>query len=82
MYDYFFTFRSVTTAMRAGSLLRNAGISNSVIRTPLALRQQGCGYSLRVPERSFAAATALLHEIPYRKRYRRGDGGQWQEVAT
>ena len=83
MNDYFLTFRSVTTAMRAGTLLRGAGIFNATVRTPLALRQQGCGYSLRVSERSYAAAAALLrqNELPFRKLYRKLADGQWQEVG-
>ena len=34
MYDYYFTFRSMTQAQRAVSALRQAGIFAALIRTP------------------------------------------------
>ena len=51
--------------------------------TAMELRQQGCGYSLRLPERSYERARALLDRagLSYRRVYRRQDG-QWQEVRS
>ena len=60
MNDYYFTFRSVTAAMQGRQLLQRGGITAAAVRTPMELRQQGCGYSLRLPERSYERARALL----------------------
>ena len=43
MEVFFFTFRSVTSAMRAQQLLSEASIGSGVVRTPGPLRKQGCG---------------------------------------
>ena len=48
MNDNYFTFRSVTTAMRGSRILETMGIASLTVRTPKQLQQQGCGYSLRV----------------------------------
>ena len=83
MNDYYFTFRSVTAAMQGRQLLQRSGITAATVRTPMELRQQGCGYSLRLPERSYERARALLDRagLSYRRVYRRQDG-QWQEVRS
>ena len=83
MNDYDFTFRSVTAAMQGGQLLRQNGVPAATVRTPMELRQQGCGYSLRVGERVYRRAKELLDRAntPYRRLYRRQDG-QWQEVQS
>lgn len=81
---YYFTFRSVTVAMQAQKKLGNAALRATMMRTPTELRKQGCGYSLRVAEGSFAAARAILMhgEQSFQKCYRREDNGAWQEVST
>lgn len=70
------TFRSVTPAQRGESALHREGISCSVQRTPKALADQGCGYSLRVPYHQLHRATEILHQrgIAYRKTYCMRDG--------
>lgn len=83
MYDDYFTFRSVTTAMRGSRILEAMGIQSLTVRTPKQLQQQGCGYSLKV--RGDAAVRAKLAlaqaEVRYSRVYRRDDSGQWQEVT-
>lgn len=83
MYDYYFTFRSVTAAMQGGRALERAGITSYTHRTPKYLRQQGCGYSLRVRGEALAAAKLALERegIAHNKIYRREGETQWQEVA-
>lgn len=83
MNDYYFTFRSVTAAMQGRQVLQKGGVTAAAVRTPMELRQQGCGYSLRLTERSYERAKALLDHagLPYRRIYRRRDG-QWQEVRA
>ena len=83
MYDYFFTFRSVTAAMQAKEFLDGAGIKAMLSRTPKSLRQQGCGYSLRVRAASPEAARRILdrERANYQRLYRKDEGEQWREVA-
>ena len=65
------TFRSVTPAQRGEVLLRREGIPAAVQRTPRALAEQGCGYSLRLPWGMLRQAVEILRQkgIPYRKTY-------------
>ncbi len=81
MNDYYFTFRSVTAAMQGRQLLQKGGLTAAAVRTPMELRQQGCGYSLRVAGRIASHVRAELDRagIPYRRVYRR-ENGQWREV--
>lgn len=82
MYDYFFTFRSVTAAMGGSRTLERAGVPNVTVRTPKDLRQKGCGYSLRVREELLPEARQALQAAgaQYQKLYRREGSGAWQEV--
>lgn len=84
MNEYFFTFRSITSAMRAAKLLEAAGLRSNTVRTPNELRQHGCGYSLRVSERVYREAlrTLLRESAGFRKLYRRLPDDRWQEVGT
>ena len=65
------TFRSVTPAQRGDSVLRKAGISCTLGRTPRPMEEQGCGYSLRLRPADGARAAGILrqHQIPFRKVY-------------
>ena len=83
MYDYFFTFRSVTAAMEAKELLEKSGIKTVLSRTPKSLKQQGCGYSLRLRAESPKPAIGILERegASYQRLYRRDEAEQWREVA-
>lgn len=83
MYEYYFTFRSVTAASRASRTLERAGISSLMVRTPAELRQMGCGYSLRVKERLLQNAKEVFAQegISYRRLFRKNADGKWQEVS-
>ena len=83
MYDYFFTFRSVTAATQASRALERAGISTLMVRTPAELRQMGCGYSLRLQTESIARAAWLLRaeQLPMRKVYLQKEDGSLEEIA-
>lgn len=76
------TFRSVTPAQRGENLLRREGISCSLQRTPKALADQGCGYSLRLHcDRLLKAAELMRRQgIAYRKAYRITDSGRTEEI--
>lgn len=82
MFDYYFTFRSVTAATQGSRVLERGGVSAVMLRTPKELRQQGCGYSLRVRSNTPARARKLLAQegVRYQRIYRR-NGEQWQEVT-
>ena len=83
MQRYCFTVRSITDAMQAQELLKQAGIRASMLRAPSSLRTNGCGYCLQVGQESCLAAESILSKD--RKRYQklyRLDGGTWQEMKT
>ena len=65
------TFRTVTPAQQAESMLRRNGFSCSLQRTPRRLEEQGCGYSLRVPcDRVYSALDFLqTHGVSYKNVY-------------
>lgn len=79
MYDYFFTFRSVTAAQGGAKRLEKAGIPAMMVRTPRNLQKQGCGYSLRV-----RAAQQLLVQggAGFQRIYTRLPDGNWEEVRA
>lgn len=76
------TFRSVTPAQRAESLLKRAGIDCALQRTPRWMEEQGCGYSLRLRQPDTISAAALLqaNDVPFRKIYLRHDSGRVEEL--
>ena len=77
------TFRSVTPAQRGDRLLRQAGFHCNLQRTPKWMEQQGCGYSLRVPQRDAAGCVHLLRSenVAFRKVYLLRESGLTEELA-
>ena len=84
MFDYYFTFRSITAAQRSGRLLEQAGLAVQVVRTPKNLQKQGCGYSLRVKAGQFHRARELLlrSDAKYQRIYTRSAADNWEEAKT
>lgn len=76
------TFRSVTPAQRAQSILQREGFSCRIQRTPRYLESQGCGYGLRMPYSTTADAVEYLRSsgINYRKVYLQTDDGKLEEL--
>ena len=76
------TFRSVTPAQRGEGMLRREGIFCTLQRTPRALAEKGCGYSLLVSGQSLAKAVELLRQrgINYGKTYRLREGNPEEVV--
>lgn len=62
MNDYYFTFRSITTAQTGAAALQAAGLRHVLLRTPKVMAQQGCGYSLRVAAAWAAQAAQCLRQ--------------------
>lgn len=83
MKEFFITFRSITYAQRGQTVLRGAGISTSLGRTPRWMEEKGCGYSLRVSPAQATQAAALLRSqgVPFSKLYVRQDGGKLEALA-
>ncbi len=84
MKIYYITFRSVTFAQRGERLFREQGIGCTMQRTPRSMEERGCGYSLRLRTIQLHRAQALLRDagIPFRRIYREGAGGEWEEVQV
>ena len=78
------TFRSITPAQRAESVLRRAGLECSVQRTPRWMAAQGCGYSLRVRTQDVMPAVELLRSggVAFQKVYLRKEKGAVEELAV
>ena len=76
------TFRSVTPAQRGETLLRREGIACTLQRTPKALADQGCGYSLRLRCDRLTEAVEWMRRqgIVYRKAYRITESGRPGEI--
>ena len=77
------TFRSVTPAQRGESILRRAGITCSVRRTPRWMEEQGCGYSLRIGLHEVARSMEILRagEVAFRKIYLLRENGAAEELT-
>ena len=84
MRVYFITFRSVTTAQRAESVLRQGGIHCTLQRTPRWMEEQGCGYCLRIRGVDLPATLALLRQrkIGFRKTYIQHPGGEVEALES
>lgn len=84
MFDYYFTFRSITAAQTGAHMLERAGISSTTARTPKHLQKQGCGYSVRVRENQFRIAQEVLLQngAKFNKVYCRLPDGTWEEVTA
>ena len=82
MRVYYLSFRSVTFGQQAERLLRSAGFSCSLRRSPRWMEEQGCGYSLRVRAGQFSEARVLLTQFsaPFQRIYGKAPGGRWEEV--
>lgn len=82
MYDFYFTFRSMTQAQRAVGALRQAGIFPTLVRTPRAISTKGCGYSVKVGGDVVYRTAEVLRGalILYEKAYRITAGGRAEEV--
>lgn len=60
MYEYYFTFHSVTQAQRGLEELLRRGIYTELIRSPKKFSSAGCGYALKVlSSDGYTAAAAL-----------------------
>ena len=82
MFDYLFTFHSLTAAQRARSVLTQGGIRAPVVRTARRMSANGCGYGIRIGPRDGIRALHLLRagEIQHAHLYRVFQNGSMEEV--
>ena len=82
MKEYYVTFRSVTHGQRGERLLRSAGISCNLIRTPRWMEARGCGYSLRLKSGDISREVNLLRRenVTWQKMYVRTEEGGLEEM--
>lgn len=79
MTVYYFTFRSMTGAMSSAMKLRKQGLRVMPIRSPEALRKQGCGYCIAMEEEQYHRSRGSLRPGEYEKLYENRDG-HWKEL--
>lgn len=60
MYDYFFTFHSLTRAQQAVFVLRRYGILANLDRVPKRLGRRDCGYGILIQGTDGYSAAAKL----------------------
>lgn len=67
----FFTYRASTQARRGMTILRDAGLSGRMARTPSKIAGNGCGYGLWVPRGQAYTASMELRgrDCPYERSY-------------
>ena len=84
MNEAYITFRSVTYAQRGEVLMKRAGVDCTLRRTPKALADRGCGYSLRIRARDALAAVSLLREnsVSFGKVFSVRADGKAEEMAV
>ena len=82
MFDYYFTFRSLTAAQQAAAELQSHMIFPSLLRAPKSLSSMGCAYAARVmfPDGKFAAATLRKSGVVFEKVFVQDNLGVWREV--
>jgi len=83
MKNYLFTFRSVTYAQKAESVLKRAGIDCFLRRTPKMLTNRECGYCLQIKPWDYTNALAVLQnlQVQFGKVYAMDYDGGFEEMA-
>ena len=62
MYDYYFTFPTLTASQQALMILRRSGISADLVKIPLSGRGSGCTNGLGLISSSAIRAAAALRQ--------------------
>ena len=84
MYEYYFTFYSVTQAQAAVRALDRESIPSKMMRTPKGLQNQGCGYSISVRSGFYIQAKDRLEgsRVPFHRVYCKFPDGSFEEVTA
>ncbi len=82
MYDYYFTFKSITGAQQGEGFLLRHGIRVRLLRSPSFLSKNGCGYALKLRGGDVANAARILRlaRISYGGIYRVDASGHAEET--
>lgn len=82
MYDYYFTFQSVSRAQRAVFSLTQKGIQAILMKSPKVISQFGCGYAIKVSQTIFYPALQNLQEngISFEHLFRIKQNGTMEEA--
>lgn len=82
MYEYLFTFRSLTQTQTAQRTLRQHGISAGMQRSPKKLSKNGCAYALNISEAQLHEAIRLFRErnLQFNALYRKLGTQELEEV--
>ena len=82
MFDYYFTFRSMTAAQQAAMYLNKNGLFASLLRAPKVLSEKGCGFSVRILLQNGSDAAMILRKagIYYEKVFQMSASGVWTEA--
>ena len=83
MFQYVFSFESLTAAQLARGVLDARYVPCRVVRAPKAAARRGCGYAVRVEGRDGARTAALLREggVSYSSCFRVLPDGTTEEAA-
>lgn len=83
MFDYYFTFRSITPAQRAQGVLQKMNMDAQLRRLPKYLSGRGCGYAVAVQAAHGANAARALRSfgVSYGAVYKISFDGAYEEVA-
>jgi len=82
MYDYYFTFPTLTASQQAMMYLRTVGIVTDPVKVPLTASSGGCANGLGVGATRAASAAAALRRanLSPSKIFRRDNGAMLREV--
>ena len=80
MRQMWITFRSLTHAQRAMTVLERKGITASLTRAPKELSMRGCAYAV-ILRKKIGEAVKLIEELklPSAQYYERLDSGEFRE---
>lgn len=81
MFEYYITFRSLTSAQQAAFVLNKNGIHSLIKRVPAAISVNGCGYSLVLAPERGPSAVRILRElnIKFEKIYQSAENHRFRE---
>ncbi len=82
MFEYLFTFRSITQAQMAQRILRQNHISVNLQRSPKQLSKNGCAYALTIAEEHLHFVIQMFRErnLSFSGLYRKTDLQTLEEV--
>ena len=59
--EYLLVCRSVTYAQQTKAVLDRSGISSKIVRTPVGVASESCGYSVKISDSDYHTALSVLN---------------------